>query len=48
MLPDALLSQHIKTIDHFIHSDLWELLVRQGQTLEEVAIKEEGVDADAK
>lgn len=41
MVEDALLSRHIKTIDHFFYSDLWELLDRQGQTLEEVAIKEE-------
>lgn len=47
MVSDALLSQHIKTIDHFFYSDLWELLDRQGQTLEEVAIKEEIEDDDA-
>ena len=41
MREDALLSQHIKTIDHFFYSDLWELLDRPGQTLEEIAIKEE-------
>lgn len=46
MVDDALLSQHIKTIDHFFYSDLWELLDRQGQTLEEVAIKEEDGDSD--
>lgn len=45
MVSDALLSQHIKTIDHFFYSDLWELLDRQGQTLEEIAIKKEE-DAD--
>jgi hypothetical protein len=39
MVKDALLSQHIKTIDHFFYSDLWELLDEQGQTLKEVAIK---------
>jgi hypothetical protein len=41
MREDALLSQHIKTIDHFFYSDLWELLDRPGQTMEEIAIKEE-------
>lgn len=41
MVSDLLLSQHIKTIDHFFYSDLWELLDRQGQTLEEIAIKKE-------
>ena len=46
MVDDALLSQHIKTIDHFFYSDLWELLDRQGQTLEEIAIKEEVGDSD--
>jgi len=47
MVEDALLSQHIKTIDHFFYSDLWELLDRKGQALEEVAIKEEdGDDGD--
>ncbi len=38
MVSDALLSQHIKTIDHFFYSDLWELLDRQGQNLDEIAI----------
>ena len=46
MVDDALLSQHIKTIDHFFYSDLWELLDRQGQTFEEIAIKEEDGDSD--
>ncbi|SCZ70438.1 MULTISPECIES: hypothetical protein [Photorhabdus] len=41
MADDALLSQHIKTIDHFFFSDLWELLERQGQDVNEVAIKED-------
>lgn len=41
MVSDALLSQHIKTIDHFFYSDLWELLNRQGQSLEEIAIAQE-------
>ncbi len=46
MIEDALLAQHIKTIDHFFYSDLWELLDRQGQKLEEVVIdkKENGVE----
>ena len=46
MIEDALLAQHIKTIDHFFYSDLWELLNRQGQKLEEVVIdkKENGAD----
>jgi hypothetical protein len=41
MVNDALLSQHIKTIDHFFYTDLWELLNRQGQNLEEIAIERE-------
>jgi len=40
MINDALLSQHIKTIDHFFYSDLWELLDKQGPPLEEITIKE--------
>lgn len=48
MVSDALLSQHIKTIDHFFYSDLWELLDRHGQTLEEIAIRsEEEADDDS-
>jgi hypothetical protein len=43
MIEDALLSQHIKTIDHFFYSDLWDLLDQPGQTLKEVEIAE---DAD--
>jgi hypothetical protein len=46
MLEDALLSRHIRTIDHFFYSDLWELLARQGQTLGEVCIKEAKGDED--
>lgn len=38
MQEDALLSQHIKTIDHFFYSDLWTLLDRHGQSLEKIAI----------
>lgn len=41
MIADALLSQHIKTIDHFFYSDLWELLGRQGQSLDGIAIESE-------
>ncbi len=41
MTEDALLSQYIKTIDHFFYTDLWELLDRPGQTMDEVAIKED-------
>jgi hypothetical protein len=49
MVEDALLSQHIKTIDHFFFSDLWELLNRHGQSLDEIAIelKENGIQHDA-
>jgi hypothetical protein len=39
MIQDKLLSQHIKTIDHLFYSDLWGLLEKHGQTLEEIAIK---------
>jgi len=38
MVEDALLAQQIKTIDHFFYSDLWELLNRQGQVLDEIVI----------
>lgn len=41
MREDALLSQHIKTIDSFFYADLWELLNRQGQTMDEIAIEKE-------
>ena len=46
MVEDALLAQHIKTIDHFFYYDLWELLNRQGQNLKEVVLekKENGID----
>lgn len=48
MVEDALLSRHIKTIDHFFYSDLWELLNRHGQNLGEIAIKpeENGVESN--
>lgn len=39
MVADTLLSQHIKTIDHFFYSDLWELLNRTGQVLEGIEIE---------
>lgn len=39
MVSDPLLSQHIKTIDKFFYFDLWDLLDRQGQTLDEAVIK---------
>ncbi|KKD39632.1 MAG: hypothetical protein WAN66_00820 [Limnoraphis robusta] len=40
MVIDSLLKQHIKTIDHFFYDDLWYLLNRDGQFLEEVEIEE--------
>lgn len=39
MLEDTLLAPHIKTIDHFFYSDLWNLLNGQGQSLGEIAIQ---------
>lgn len=39
MITDPLLSQHIKTIDHFFYSDLLELINRHGQNLAEIAIE---------
>lgn len=41
MVKDALLSQHIKTIDHLFYSDLWELLDRSGANLGEIAVEPE-------
>lgn len=41
MISHALLSQHIKTIDHFFYTDLWALLTKQGQNLGEIAIAPE-------
>jgi hypothetical protein len=41
MTKDRLLSQHIKTIDHFFYSDLWQLLNRAGASLEEIAVEPE-------
>lgn len=46
MINDALLSKHIKTIDHFFYSDLWKLLDQKGQTLETIEIKAEAEDND--
>ena len=47
MVSDALLSQHIKTIDHFFYSDLFELLNRHGQSLQDIAIEpQENGDAE--
>lgn len=46
MIKDALLSQHIKTIDHFFYSDLWELLNKHGQTLADIAIKPSETEID--
>ncbi|YAF97957.1 MAG: hypothetical protein AB3A66_10015 [Nodularia sp. CChRGM 3473] len=45
MVLDSLLSQHIRTIDHFFYDDLWYLLNRHGQSLEEVEV-EEGENED--
>lgn len=39
MIEDELLSNHIKTIDNFFYTDLWQLLEKPGQTLEEIAIE---------
>jgi hypothetical protein len=39
MIEDALLAKHIKTIDHFFFSDLWEFLDREGQDLEDIAFE---------
>ncbi len=41
MIEDTLLSRHIKTIDHFFYSDLWELLNKQGQQLGEMTVEPE-------
>lgn len=41
MVKDALLSQYIKTIDHFFYSDLWSLLNRPGANLGEIAVEPE-------
>lgn len=41
MLTDDMLSQTIKTIDHFFFTDIWEFLHREGQELNEVKIDAE-------
>lgn len=48
MIKDALLAQHVKTIDHFFYSDLWDLLNKHGQSLSEITIerKEYGGDGN--
>lgn len=40
MMRDTLLAQHIQTIDNFFYRDIWNLLSRHGQSLEEVEIEE--------
>jgi hypothetical protein len=40
MITDSLLSQHIQTIDHLFYDDLWNLLSKHGQPLEEVEVEE--------
>lgn len=45
MVEDAFLSRHIKTIDHFFYSDLWELLHRPGKAIKEVVIEKEDSDS---
>jgi hypothetical protein len=39
MIEDTLLAKHIKTIDHFFFSDLWEFLDRDGQDLGDIAFE---------
>jgi hypothetical protein len=46
MIENALLAQHIKTIDHFFFSDLFALLNKHGQSLDEIAIETSHPDAD--
>lgn len=41
MVKNELLAQHIKTIDHFFYSDLWNLLNQHGQSLREAVIEPE-------
>ncbi len=41
MREDHLLASHIKTIDHFFYTDLWQLLHAPGQNLNEIAIQTE-------
>lgn len=44
MVSDYLLSQQIQTIDYFFYDDLWRLLSRHGQSLEEAEIEEGEVE----
>lgn len=39
MIQDPLLAQHIKTIDHFFYTDLWDLLEKRGPQLKEVSLE---------
>jgi len=41
MQKDNLLKQHIRTIDHFFCTDVWELIERKGLPLEEVEVVED-------
>lgn len=41
MVEDDLLSKHVKTIDHFFYSDLWDLLDRHGHRLSAIEIEKE-------
>jgi hypothetical protein len=48
MASDSFLAQYVKTIDHFFYADLWELLDRKGQVLDEIVIKRDAaVDPEA-
>ena len=47
MVEDALLSQHIRTIDYFFYADLWELLNRRGQRFDEIAFEQKKIGAAA-
>lgn len=41
MVSDPMLSDQIKTIDHLFYSDLWDLINRHGQSLDEMSIRVE-------
>lgn len=47
MVEDALLSQHIRTIDYFFYADLWELLNRRGQRFDEIAFEQKKIGTAA-
>lgn len=47
MVDDALISQHIGTIDRFFYTDLWELLNRRGQRFDEIAFQQKNFGAAA-